>query len=75
MAQFSRKVKPLLKEEWGVDVLQIRASAMVSLNGRDRTRLIDENADLSRVAWGWKPAKWVIHLQGGKGVQAPSRAE
>ncbi len=63
IAQFARKAKPGLEASIGVLGLEIRGTAMVSLNGRDRRSMIDPEIDLTRARWGWKSADWIRPLE------------
>ncbi len=74
IAQFARKAKPRLEASLGVTGLEIRGSAMVSLNGRDRRPMIDPDVDLASATWGWKPADWIRPLEGESFAQGGGRS-
>ncbi len=44
----------------GLGRVEVRADALVSLNGRPSTRLIDPDVDLTAVSDGLAPARWIL---------------
>ena len=57
------------KRREGYDNVEVRARAMVSLNGREQQLLIDPNVDLTKERVGLLPAQWIVPLT------TPLRAE
>ena len=51
-----------LKRREGYENVEVRARAMVSLNGREPQLLIDPNVDLAREEVGLLPASWIVPL-------------
>ena len=51
-----------LKRREGYDNVEVRARAMVSLNGREPQLLIDPNVDLAKEEVGLLPAPWILPL-------------
>lgn len=47
-------------EQRGLGPVEVRVDALVSLNGRPATRLIDPTVDLARVEDGLRPASWIL---------------
>ncbi|HKG60779.1 MAG TPA: HTTM domain-containing protein [Pyrinomonadaceae bacterium] len=51
-----------LKRREGYENVEVRARAMVSLNGRERQLLIDPNVDLAKEEVSLRPARWIMPL-------------
>jgi len=51
-----------LKRREGYENVEVRARAMVSLNGREPQLLIDPNVDLAKEEVGLLPAPWIVPL-------------
>jgi len=51
-----------LKRREGYENVEVRARAMVSLNGREPQLLIDPNVDLTKEEVGLLPARWILPL-------------
>jgi vitamin K-dependent gamma-carboxylase-like protein len=51
-----------LKRREGYENVEVRARAMVSLNGREPQLLIDPNVDLTKEEVGMLPARWILPL-------------
>jgi vitamin K-dependent gamma-carboxylase len=51
-----------LKRREGYENVEVRARAMVSLNGREPQLLIDPNVDLAKEEVGLLPASWIVPL-------------
>jgi hypothetical protein len=51
-----------LKRREGYENVEVRARAMVSLNGRQPQLLIDPNVDLAKIEVGVLPARWIVPL-------------
>ncbi len=51
-----------LKRREGYESVEVRARAMVSLNGREPQLLIDPNVDLAKEEVGLLPARWILPL-------------
>ena len=56
----------------GLGPVEVRVDALVSLNGRPAARLIDPQADLSRIHDGVGPAPWILPRSDGPPFQ-PTR--
>ncbi|MCA1579238.1 MAG: HTTM domain-containing protein [Acidobacteria bacterium] len=50
------------KRREGYDNVEVRAHAMVSLNGRERQLLVDTNVDLAKEKVSLLPARWILPL-------------
>jgi hypothetical protein len=50
------------KRREGYDNVEVRARAMVSLNGRERQLLIDPNVDLAKEEVSLLPTRWIVPL-------------
>ena len=51
-----------LKRREGYENVEVRARAMVSLNGREPQLLIDPNVDLAKEDVGLLPVRWIVPL-------------
>ena len=51
-----------LKRREGYENVEVRARALVSLNGREPQLLIDPNVDLAKEEIGLLPARWIVPL-------------
>ena len=47
----------------GFDTVELRAIALVSLNGRKPQYLIDPTVDLVKAEAGWGPPEWIVPLR------------
>lgn len=59
--QFAHYLAELKRRE-GYENVEVRARAMVSLNGREPQLLIDPNVDLTKEEVGLLPARWILPL-------------
>ena len=59
--QFAHYLAELKRRE-GYENVEVRARAMVSLNGREPQLLIDPNVDLAKEEVGLLPARWILPL-------------
>lgn len=57
----------------GHDDVQVRVEALVSLNGRAATKMIDESVDLARVDDGMAKASWILPEPSGPPIHLRSR--
>lgn len=59
-------------QERGYDDVQVRAEAIVSLNGRSATPMIDSSVDLARVQDGLGKAHWILPAPDGPPIHLRS---
>ena len=60
-----------MKRREGYENVEVRARAMVSLNGREPQLLIDPNVDLAKEEAGLLPTRWILPLTTPLGPPKP----
>lgn len=58
----------------GLEDVEVRVDALVSLNGRPMARLVDPDVDLARVEDSILPARWILPDPGGPPIHLSQRA-
>ena len=62
MIQFAHYIEKQFKEI-GYEDVEVRAKAMVSLNGRKMQLIIDPDVDLTKKRESMMPADWILPLE------------
>ena len=63
VVQFAHHLAELLQDEYGIEEVEVRARACVSLNGRPAALMIDPTRDLTKIEPSLRPADWILPLE------------